>query len=143
MLGKFGDGLLLMPLSDPAGPTRIAMRADNDLAVRQLIRRAAAAGERVAVYDTGGRWTMTAGSSRIWTTQDMTAQPPRPPTLVVHNGRVNPYPGAPASIVIGAPTLNNADIVIDQRSNQIHLLTKRFRTTIEAVSFRNEQTYLN
>ncbi|MGV7254566.1 type VII secretion protein EccE [Mycobacterium kansasii] len=143
MIGKLGDGLLLMPLSDPAGPTRIAMHADNDVAVRQLIRRAAAAGERVAVYDSTGRWTMTAGSSRIWTSTDMTAQPPRPPTLVVHNGRTNPYPGAWASIVVGGPTMANPDIILDQRGNQIQLGTKRFTTVVEAVTFRNEQTYLN
>jgi hypothetical protein len=45
MIGRIGDALLLMPLSDPAGPTRIAMSTDGDVAVRQLIRRAAVAGE--------------------------------------------------------------------------------------------------
>lgn len=142
LLGKFGDALLLMPLSDPAAPTRIAMRTGNK-AVRQLIRRAAAVGERVAVYDNTGSWTMTAGSSRIWTTDDMHAQPPRPPTLVVHNGRTNPYPGAWASVTVGGPTQGDPDIVIEQRDNRIQLRTKRFRTMIEPVTFRNEEPYLN
>ncbi len=90
-----------MPLSDPARPTRIAMTTDSDVGVRQLIRRAAAAGERVAVYDNTGAWTMTSGSSRIWTTSDMSAQPARPPTMVVHNGNANPYPGAWISVTVG------------------------------------------
>ena len=142
LLGKFGDALLLMPLSDPSAPTRIAMCAGNKT-VRQLIRRAAAVGERVAVYDNTGSWTMTAGSSRIWTTDDMNAQPPRPPTMVVHNGRTNPYPAAWASVTVGGPTAGDPDIIIEQRDNRIQLRTKRFRTVIEPVTFRNEEPYLN
>jgi hypothetical protein len=142
LLGKFGDALLLMPLSDPSAPTRIAMRAGNRT-VRQLIRRAAAVGERVAVYDNTGSWSMTAGSSRIWTTDDMHAQPPRPPTLVVHNGRASPYPGAWSSVTVGGPAVGDPDIIIEQRDNRIQLRTKRFRTVIEPVTFRNEEPYLN
>jgi hypothetical protein len=142
LLGKFGDALLLMPLSDPAAPTRIAMNADNKT-VRQLIRRAAAVGERVAVYDKTGDWTMTTGSSRIWTTDDMQAQPPRPPTLVVHNGSTNPYPAAWASVTVGGPTVGDSDIIIEQRDNRIQLRSQRFRTVIEPVTFRNEEPYLN
>ena len=142
LLGKFRDSFLLMPLSDPARPTRIALTADSDLAVRQLIRRAAAAGERVAVYDNTGAWTMTAGSSRIWTTSDMSAQPPRPPTMVVHNGCANPYPGAWISVIVGPASGADPDIMIDQRGREIRLATNRFRTVVEAVTFRNEQAYL-
>jgi hypothetical protein len=111
--------------------------------VRQLIRRAAAVGERVAVYDNTSSWTMIAGSSRIWTTDDTHAQPPRPPTLVVHNGRTNPYPGAWSSVTVGGPTAGDPDIIIEQRDNRIQLRTKRFRTVIEPVTFRNEEPYLN
>ncbi|WP_454561751.1 type VII secretion protein EccE [Mycobacterium haemophilum] len=142
LIGKFGDALLLMPLSDPAAPTRIAMRADNKV-VRQLIRRAAAVGERVAVYDNTGSWTTTAGSSRIWTTHDMDAQPPRTPTLVVHNGRSNPYPAAWASVTVGGCSADDPDIIIEQHDNRIQLRTKRFRTVIEPVAFRSEEPYLN
>ncbi|MBY0443042.1 MAG: type VII secretion protein EccE [Mycobacteriaceae bacterium] len=142
LIGKFGDALLLMPLSDPAAPTRIAIRADNKV-VRQLIRRAAATGERVAVYDDTGNWSMTAASSRIWTTRDMHAQPPRPPTLVVHNGGVNPYPGAWALVTVGGLDLGNPDVIIEQKGGRIQLCTKRFRTVIEPVTFRSEEPYLN
>ncbi|BBY46913.1 hypothetical protein MARA_03430 (plasmid) [Mycolicibacterium arabiense] len=51
MLGKVDDAFMLMPLRDPAGPTRIVIDSDDDLAVRQLIRRASASGEFVAAYD--------------------------------------------------------------------------------------------
>jgi ESX secretion system protein EccE len=102
MLGKYEDILSLMPLTDSAGPTRIAMNVDNGYAERQMIRRAAAAGERVAVHDETGRWTMTSGSSRIWTSPDFTATPLRPPTLVVCNASSNPYPGARASVAVGS-----------------------------------------
>lgn len=142
LLGKFGDAMLLMPLSDPAAPTRIAVRVDDDMAVRRLIRRAAAVGEHVAVYDTAQRWGMSAGSARIWSSTDVSAQPPRPPTLVVHNGRSNPYPGARTAVAVGAPDSSAADIVIEQAGNRITLRTNRFATTLDAVSFRNEEAYL-
>lgn len=143
LIGKFRDAMLLMPLSDPAAPTRIALRVDNDKAVRQLIRRAAAVGEQVAVYDSLGRWTMTAGSARIWITRDLGAQPPRPPTLVIHNGRVNPYPGARTSVAVGADgATSNPDIVIEQSGDRISLRTQRFHTHLDAITFRNEESYL-
>ena len=143
MIGKLGDGLLLMPLSDPSGPTRIAMRTDDDGAVRRLIRRAAAAGELVAVYDSTGRWTMRSASSHIWSSRDLTAQPPRPPTLVVHNGNSDPYPGAWVSVAVNGDGIGDPDIVIEQRGDRIQLVTKRFNTVVDAVSFRNEQPFLN
>jgi len=143
MIGKLGDGLLLMPLSDPSGPTRVALHTDDDVAVRRLIRRAAAAGELVAVYDSTGRWTMRSGSSHIWSSRDMSAQPPRPPTLVVHNGNADPCPGARVSIAVNGSAVSDPDIVIEHSGDQIRLGTERFSTVVEAVSFRNEQPYLS
>lgn len=143
LLGELRDAMLLMPISDPAAPTRIALHADDDQAVKRLIRRAAAAGEQVAVYDPTGRWTMTSASPRIWTTRDVTAQPPRPPTMVVHNGRVNNYPPARTSITVGdVPASAAPDIRIEQRGERITVKTQRFRTTLRSVTFRNEDAYL-
>lgn len=143
MIGKLDDRLLLMPLWDPSGPTRVALRTDDDVEVRRLIRRAAAAGELVAVYDSTGRWTMRSTSSHIWSSSDLTAQPPRPPTLVVHNGNPDPYPEAWVSIAVNGDGMSDPDIVIEQRGDRIHLGTKLFKTVVEAVSFRNEQPFLN
>ncbi|SLJ66812.1 type VII secretion protein EccE [Mycobacteroides abscessus subsp. abscessus] len=155
LLGGIGrDALLLMPLSDPAAPTQTNMYTDNDLTVRQLIRRAAAAGLRVAVYDSGRRWAMTATSPLIWSTSNFAMQPPWPPTLVVHNGRSNPYPGAWASVAVAAPRALpapdedgkialEADIELDVDQRQTILRTERFGTQLTPVAFRNEQTYLN
>ncbi|MEN4466816.1 type VII secretion protein EccE [Mycolicibacterium conceptionense] len=144
MLGKIDDALMLMPLRDPAGMTRIVMDPDDDTAVRLLIRRAAASGEVVAVYDPRQRWTMAASSSRIWTTTDRRAQPPRPPTLVVHNGSSNPYPGAAVSVSVGVgPRSVKPDIRITERKGRITIDTERFTARVDAVLFRNEQTFLN
>lgn len=150
------DSLLLMPLSDPAAPTQITVYTDNDFSVRQLIRRAAAAGDRVAVYDPAGRWTMTAASSHIWSTPDPSAQPPWPPTLVVHNGQGNPYPGAWSSMVVSGPRSSlrdrrgahpdrgrRADIEIEIKPDHVRVRTHRFESMLTPVAFRNEQTYLN
>lgn len=146
LLGKVDDALLLMPLRDPAGPTRIAIDTDDDFAVRQLIRRASASGEIVAVFDPRRRWAMAAASSRIWNTPDMRAQPPRPPTVVVHNGSSNPYPppGALVSISVGAGARSaDPDVRITQRSGRIRIETERFSARMDALTFRNEQTFLN
>lgn len=144
MLGKVDDAFLLMPLRDPSGPTRIVVDVDDDLAVRQLIRRASASGEFVAVYDPQRRWTMAAASSRIWNTTDLRAQPPRPPTVVVHNGSSNPYPGAQVSISVGGgPRPVEPDVRITQRHGRIRIETERFTARLDAVTFRNEQTFLN
>jgi type VII secretion protein EccE len=143
LIGAVGDGALLMPLSDPAQPTRVTLNAESDVMVRQLIRRAAAAGELVAVYDRTGRWEMKTGSSRIWTTRNMALQPPRPPTMVVHNGQTNPYSGAWISIAVGATSSYDPDVTIEQSGRKIRLSTSRFSAVIDAVSFRNEQPYLN
>jgi hypothetical protein len=144
MLGKVDDALMLMPLRDPAGPTRIVIDSDDDLAVRQLIRRASASGEIVAVYDSRRRWAMAAASSRIWNTADLRAQPPRPPTLVVHNGSSSPYQGAAVSVSVGAgPRSIEPDIRITQRNGRIRIETERFTARLDAVTFRNERTFLN
>jgi type VII secretion protein EccE len=134
------EGLVLIPISDPAQPTRIAANVD-DLIVRQLIRRASAAGELVAVYDETGRWAMTGGSSRIWTTSDLAEQPPRPPTVVVHRiGRSNPYPGARSAIAVGPPRKGyNPDIWIDQHgAKTLQLNTRRFDVALEPITIRGE-----
>lgn len=144
MLGKVDDGLILMPLRDPAGPTRVVLDSDDDTSVRQLIRRAAASGEVVAVYDSAQRWAMAATSPRIWNTSDLRAQPPRPPTLVIHNGSSSPYPGVATSVSIGTgPRTTEPDIQITQRDGRITLATQHFTAHIAAVTFRNEQTFLN
>ncbi|WP_229481180.1 type VII secretion protein EccE, partial [Mycolicibacterium mageritense] len=139
---QVGDasGLVLIPISDPAQPTRIAVNVD-DLIVRQLIRRASAAGELVAVYDETGRWAMTGASSRIWTTADPAEQPPRPPTLVVHRiERTNPYPGARSAIAVGPPRKGyNPEIWIDQQgAKTLQLNTRRFDVALEPIMIRGE-----
>ena len=143
LIGGIRDSMVLMPLSDPAQPTRVALRVQSDMAVRQFIRRAAATGEMVAVYDARGRWKMTSQSSRIWTTRTLDAQPPRPPTMVVHTGRRNPYPGAWISVAVDAPQAYEPDVTIEQDGNVIRVATQRFSVDLTAVAFRNEQPYLN
>jgi hypothetical protein len=46
-------------------------------------------------------------------------------------------------VTVGGPTVGDPDIIIEQRDNRIQLRTKRFRTVIEPVTFRNEEPYLN
>ncbi len=120
----------------------MAVHAQSDVVVRQLIRRSAAAGEVVAVYDHARRWEMTSASSRIWSTRNLAAQPPRPPTMVVHNGRFNPYPGAWISVAVRPAPDYDPDVTIDQAGNRIRLTTDRFSVELDAITFRNEQPFL-
>ncbi|BBX88250.1 type VII secretion protein EccE [Mycolicibacterium aubagnense] len=146
MIGKWRDQLLLMPMSDPASTTTVALRTDDDRAVRKLIRRAATNGYAVAVYDPVGRWSMAAGSPRIWFSPDPAAMPPFAATMVVHSGQRPPQLTARTSVAVNPPyALDDADvqdIVIEQQRDVITLRTSRFRTQISDVTFRNEETYL-
>ncbi|SKK91677.1 type VII secretion protein EccE [Mycobacteroides abscessus subsp. massiliense] len=133
-------GSVLIPFFDPAGPTRIAANVD-DATVRQLIRRASAAGELVAVYDDVGRWSMTGASSRIWTTRDHTEQPPRPPTMVFHHiSSSNPCPGARSAVAVGPPRPGySPDVWIDQYgAKSLQLNTAKFDVPLEPVTIRGE-----
>jgi hypothetical protein len=142
LVGGVRDAVVLMPLSDPEQPTGVAVNAQSDVLVRRLIRRSAAAGEVVAVYDHAGQWEMTSASARIWSSPDMTAQPPRPPTMLVHNGRSNPYPGAWISVAVRPAPGYDPDVTIDQTGNTIRLTTDRFSVELDAITFRNEQPFL-
>ncbi len=143
LLGEFRNAMFLMPISDPGAVTRIALRADDDKAVKQFIRRAAAAGEHVAVYDPTGAWTMTSRSPRIWVTRDLNATPPHQPTMVVHNGSGDGFPRARTMVRVGdGPSKGVPDIRIEHQGDRITVKTARFRTTVGAVSFRNEDVYL-
>jgi type VII secretion protein EccE len=143
LLGEFRNAMFLMPISDPAALTRIALRADDDKAVKQFIRRAAAAGEHVAVYDPAGAWTMTSRSPRIWVTRDVNARPPHQPTMVVHNGSGDGFPRARTMVRVGdGPSNGVPDIRIEHQGDRITVKTARFRTTVGSVSFRNEDAYL-
>ena len=144
LLGEFRNAMFLMPISDPAALTRIALRADDDKAVKQFIRRAAAAGEHVAVYDPAGAWTMTSRSPRIWITRDVNARPPHQPTMVVHNGSGDGFPRARTMVRVGdGPSNGVPDIRIEHQGDRITVKTARFRTTVGSVSFRNEDAYLS
>lgn len=130
-----------------ASTSRIAIDSDGDLAVRQLVRRASASGEFVAVYDPRRRWAVATASSRIWNTTDWRTQPPRPPTVVVvvHNGAANPYPGALVSISVRAPGPRSVEpnVCITQRSRRIRIETEWFTARRVAATLRYEQTVLN
>lgn len=150
------EGWLMMPFSDPAAPTRVVLRTDDDRLVRQYIRRSAANGERVAVYDASRRWTMAAASSHIWTTSDSSLQPPWQPTLVVHNGHVNPYRGAWSSVSVEAPEPTpvasdepsdlaaETDIQIEATNGRILLRTRQIKSlSLSGIDLPGEQPFLN
>lgn len=142
LLGQVGDGLLLlMPITDPARQTRITVESDDVMSIRRIIRRSAAAGERVAVYDPPRHWTMTSGSSRIWFSHDLSASPPAAPTMVVHNGIARPFPMAASTVAVGGRD-PDADIRITERRGRITVATRRFTAHIDAVGFRNEEMFL-
>ena len=54
------------------------------------------------------------------------------------------YQGAAVSVSVGArPRSIEPDIRITQRNGRIRIETERFTARLDAVTFRNEQTFLN
>lgn len=115
LLGKVGSGdRLLLPLGDPAEPSRVVLDVDDAIAKRIVIRTAGA-GERITVHSMDlQRWESVRMPHVVVTDR------PRPApgsTVSVTDGTVSPAPRPGTVIEVGqvsAPARANADIVITQ-----------------------------
>jgi len=137
------DDLVMWALSDPQRPTRIKMDT-SDFFVRQLLIRAAAAGERIAIYSADPRRWVSVSQSSI-----AVVEPRRPaefvPTIIVSDHpRVAPPAGlAPTVITVGhAPDGSAPDIRFQQNSpTAVRIFTGPKALDIAVVVFRQEQTW--
>ena len=138
------DDLVMLPLTDPERATRIVMNT-SDFYTRQLVIRAAATGERVAIYsDDPARWE-SVSQANVAVVGDGRG-PEFVPTIVVNDRR-----GAQARVALAATVITLADgdpgeaapdLQFDQTSGSTVRITTPARVIdVAIVAFRQEQAW--
>lgn len=137
------DDLVMWALSDPQRPTRIKMDT-SDFFVRQLLIRAAAAGERIAIYSADPRRWVSVSQPSIAVVERRRPAEFVPTIIVSDHPRVAPPAGlAPTVITVGhAPDGSAPDIRFQQNSpTAVRIFTGPKALDIAVVVFRQEQTW--
>jgi type VII secretion protein EccE len=137
------DDMVMWALTDPQQPTRVTLDT-SEFYARQLLIRAAAAGERIAIYSRDpSRW-YSVSQPHI-----AVVEPSRPaefvPTIIV-NDRHNAASSGLSSTVItlGAASsdASTPDLLIEQTSDSTVRITTATQTLdVAMVVFRQEQTW--
>lgn len=139
-----GD-LLLLSLTDPDQATRIALHTGMPYAC-QLLVRAAAVGERIAIYtDKPARWRPL--EQPLIAVVDRRHPPEFVPSIIVSDRPGGPPPAGLASTVItigdaerSAPT---PDLSFTQVSaSTVRIATSAFTTDVQIATFKAEQPFL-
>lgn len=139
-----GD-LLLLSLTDPDQATRIALHTGMPYAC-QLLVRAAAVGERIAIYtDKPARWRQL--EQPLIAVVDRRHPPEFVPSIIVSDRAGGPPPAGLASTVItigdgdrNAPT---PDLSFHQMSpSTVRIATAAFTTDVQIATFKAEQPFL-
>ena len=139
-----GD-LLLLSLTDPDQATRIALQTGMPYAC-QLLVRAAAVGERIAIYtDKPARWRQL--EQPLIAVVDRRHPPEFVPSIIVSDRAGGPPPAGFASTVItiddaerNAPT---PDLSFTQISpSTVRVATSAFTTDVQIATFKAEQPFL-
>src|SRR5262249_47974539 len=138
------DDLVMWALTDPQHPTRIVMDT-SDFYVRQLLIRAAAAGERIAVYSYDPRRWYSVSQPNIAVVE------PGQPAEFVHTILVNDRPpiapsvGLSSTVMTLGPSPADAaapDIRFEQISqSDVRITTAHRSLDVAMVVFRQEQTW--
>ncbi|WP_018604176.1 type VII secretion protein EccE [Mycobacterium sp. 155] len=142
--GIHRDDLVMWALTDPAQVTRILMNT-SDFYVRQLIIRAAAAGERIAIYsDEPSRWHSV--SQPNVAVVDLGRAPEFVPTIVVNDRRGNAPAGLSSTVITLADDADPGGPDPDLRFVQTSRSTVRISTAertldVAIVAFRQEQAW--
>lgn len=137
------DDLIMWALTDPQRATRIVMDT-SDFYIRQLLVRAAAVGERIAIYTSAPRrWEGL--SQPMIAVMDRGRAPDFVPTIVVNDGANTPPSAGLASTVI---TLGRAergpapDLRFVQTSpSSVRVSTVLWNLDLAIVAFRQEQAW--
>jgi hypothetical protein len=147
-----GD-LLLLSLTDPDQATRIAMHTGMPYAC-QLLVRAAAVGERIAIYtDKPARWRQL--EQPLIAVVDRRHPPEFVPSIIVSDRAGGPPPAGLASTVItigdaadatsigNQPNAPSADLSFTQISaSTVRVATSAFTTDVQIATFKAEQPFL-
>jgi ESX secretion system protein EccE len=138
-----GD-LLLLSLTDPDQPTRIALHTGLPYAC-QLLVRAAAVGERIAIYtDKPARWRQL--EQPLIAVVDRRHPPEFVPSIIVSDQAGGPPPAGLASTVITighTPDARTPDLSFTQISpSTVRIATSAFTTDVQIATFKAEQPFL-
>ena len=142
-LGARRDDLVMLALSDPQRATRIAMET-SEFYARQLLIRAAAVGERVAIYtDAPSRWASLAQPHIA--VVERRRPPEFVPTIIVSDRPSPPSAGLASTVItIGrpAPDAPTPDLHFAQTSRStVRITTATFTTDVVIGAFRQEQAW--
>lgn len=140
------DDLVMLSLTDARHPTRIVMDT-AEFYVRQLIIRAAAAGEKIAIYSRHPQHWLSVSQPNI-----TIAEPGRPaefvPSIIVNDRAPLAPPSVFSSTVITVGSLKKdatePDIMFEQTSQStVRITTKGSQLPLDVamVVFRQEQTW--
>jgi type VII secretion protein EccE len=136
------DDLVMLALTDPQRPTRITMDT-SAFYVRQLLIRAAAAGERIAIYTAyPNRWYSVSQPNIAIAEQDRRVE--FVPTIVVndHAPFAPPVGLSSTVITVGHPNDASADMVFQQTSPTTVRIRAGARVhDVSIIEFRQEQTW--
>jgi type VII secretion protein EccE len=140
------DDMVMLPLTDPLQPTRITMDT-SEFYVRQQLIRAAAIGERIAIYSRTPRRWFSVSQPNI-----AVVEPRRPaefvPTIIVNDHPViAPSVGVSSTVITLGGNHSDAstpDIRFEQTSDatvRITWRTRRQLLDIAMIIFRQEQAF--
>jgi type VII secretion protein EccE len=136
------DDLVMLALTDPQRTTRIIMDT-SEFYVRQQLIRAAAAGERIAIYARDPRRWYSVAQPNV-----AVAEPGRRvefvPTIIVNDhAPVAPPVGLSATVITLGPVTDSVpDILFQQMSpTTVRIRTAARQLDVSIVEFRQEQTW--
>lgn len=138
------DDLVMWPLTDAAQPTRIVMDT-SDFYVRQLLIRAAAAGERIAIYSREPRRWYSVSQTNIAVVETRRPAEFVPTVIVNDRATIAPQAGLSSTVITVGHSPTDAmvpDIRFEQTSESTVRITTAARTVdLSMVVFRQEQTW--
>jgi type VII secretion protein EccE len=138
------DDLVMWPLTDPQRATRITMDT-SEFYVRQLLIRAAATGERIAIYShQPSRWHQLAQPNIAVVERRRPAE--FVPTIIVNDRPISaPSAGlSPTVITLGKidPSHPDPDLYFEQTSRStVRVITDTQAVEVAIVVFRQEQAF--
>ncbi len=139
-----GD-LLLLSLTDPDQATRISLQTGMPYAC-QLLVRAAAVGERIAIYtDNPARWRQL--EQPLIAIVDRRHPPEFVPSIIVSDRAGVPPPAGLASTVVTLGDADRSAATLDLSFTQIsastvRIATSAFTTDVQIATFKAEQPFL-
>jgi type VII secretion protein EccE len=138
------DDLVMWALTDPQRPTRIMMDT-SDFYVRQLMIRAAAAGERIVIYSRDPQRWYSVSQPNIAIVESQRPAEFVPTIIVNDRPHVAPSAGLSSTVITlgsGRDDSTTPDMRIEQTSKSTVRITTAARTLdVSLVVFRQEQTW--